>query len=67
MMGKKEKFISIFRKDKEEGPGHDRLVSLTLVSGKVVKDTELATTSKKMNDKKVIRNSQMHLQGGNQA
>lgn len=45
--GKKEKFISIFRKDKEEDPGNDRLVSLTLVSGKVVKDTELAITSKK--------------------
>lgn len=45
--GKKEKFISIFRKDKEEDPGNERLVSLTLISGKVVKDTKLATTSKK--------------------
>lgn len=44
--GKQESFISVFKKGKEEEPGNDRLVSLTLVSGKVVEQLILETTSK---------------------
>lgn len=42
---------------------NDRMVNLTLVSGNVVEQPILEITSRKTNDKKMIRSSQMHLQG----
>ncbi|GAB0209103.1 mitochondrial enolase superfamily member 1 [Grus japonensis] len=45
-------------KGKKEDPGNYRLVSLTLIAGKVTEQIILETTSRHMKDKKIIRNSQ---------
>jgi len=46
---------SVFKKGKKEDPGNYRLVSLTLIPGKMMKQLILKITSKHMKDKKVIR------------
>ena len=55
---KKADVTSIFKKCKNEDPGNYRPVSLTSVSGKVIKQIILKAISKHMKDKKVIGCSQ---------
>jgi len=48
----------IFKKDKKEDPGNYRLVSLTSIPGKVMKQLILEVIVKQVEEKKVIRSSQ---------
>ena len=55
---RKEKVTPLFKKGKKEDPGNYRLVSLTLIPGKVTEQLILETISRHMNNKKIIRSSQ---------
>lgn len=48
----------IFKKSKKENPENHRLLSLTLIPGKVMEKLILETVSKHMKYRKVIRSSQ---------
>ncbi|KAK4824064.1 hypothetical protein QYF61_009915 [Mycteria americana] len=48
----------VFKKGKKKDPGNYRLVSLTLVPGKVMEQLILETIARHMKDKKLIRKSQ---------
>ena len=54
----KANVIPIFKKGKKKDLGNYKLVSLTLIPGKVVEQLILETISMQMNDKKIIRSSQ---------
>lgn len=54
----RKKIIPIFKKSKKEGPGNNRLVSFTLIPGKVIGQIFLEVISKHMKNKKVIQKSQ---------
>lgn len=55
---KKENITPIFKKNKKEDFGSYRLISFTLVIGKVMETILLESISKDMKDKKMIRSSQ---------
>ncbi|GAB0184021.1 mitochondrial enolase superfamily member 1 [Grus japonensis] len=55
---RKENVTPIFKKDKKEEPGNYRLVSLTLIPGKVMEQLIMETISRHMKDKKLLRSSQ---------
>ena len=54
----KSNVIPTYRKGKKEELGNDRLVSLTLIPGKVMEQIILPTVSKHTKNKKVVRGSQ---------
>lgn len=55
---KKKDVTPIFKKSKKENPKNHRLLSFTLIPGKVIKKLILETVSKHMKYKKVTRSSQ---------
>jgi len=55
---RKANVTPVFKKGKKEDTGNYRLVSLTLIPGKVVEQLILEAISRHMKDKKVIRSSQ---------
>jgi len=55
---RKDNVTSIFKKGKNEDPGNYRLVSLTIIPGKMMKQLILEVIIKQVGEKKVIRSSQ---------
>ncbi|KAK4811747.1 hypothetical protein QYF61_005315 [Mycteria americana] len=55
---RKASVIPVFKKIMKDNPGNYRLVSLTLIPGKAMEQLILATISRHMKNKKVIRGSQ---------
>ncbi|KAJ7428077.1 hypothetical protein BTVI_01329 [Pitangus sulphuratus] len=56
--------VPVFKKDKRDDPGNYRPVSLTSVTGKIMKKTILGGTEKHLKDKAVIGHSQLGFMRG---
>jgi len=61
---RKASVTPVFKKGKKEDPGNYRPVSLTSIPGRVMEQLILDVTSKHMEEKKVIRSSQLGINKG---